>query len=112
VKPFTRRLVIPLTSEIKTVRLLDSPFGSESILNLAVIASGGSANSYQTDHVKCSLSDKILEIMLPPDHLIDFATVKGVPLGLWPVARRLLAEGRDRAKPMLAFATPGNKSYS
>ena len=112
VKPFTRRLVIPLTSEIKTVRLLDSPFGSESILNLAVIASGGSANSYQTDHVKCSLSDKILEIMLPPDHLIDFATVKGVPLGLWPVARRLLAEVRDRAKPMLAFAELGDRRHS
>ncbi len=102
VKPLSRRLVIPLISDIKGVQLLASPFGPETTIHLAPLAAGGSFSPDHAGTAKCSVSDNLLEIVLPPHNPLDFTTVKGVPLGLWPVARRLLAEGRDRAKPILS----------
>jgi hypothetical protein len=50
-------------------------------------------------------SHSVVELRIPPRDPVAYENVAPFPLGLWAVTRRLLAEGRDRVTPMLAFAT-------
>jgi hypothetical protein len=58
---------------------------------------------------RCEIINNEIQISIPPHNPVDYETVDPMPLGLWPVARRLLAEGRDRAKPILSFAASSGR---
>jgi hypothetical protein len=105
IKPYTRRLTIPVSQETAVVELEDSAFCAGMTINVRKLIDGPVVTTRGEDLLSCSLKDQSLEIYIPPKHSIDYRIVDPMPLGLWPVARRLLAEGRDRVKPLLSFAS-------
>ena len=103
VTPYARRLSIPLPQGASAFQLLPSPFCPEITIDLRG-RSVADTNFDTGGPLQCSVSNNVMQIYFPPSDPVDFREVNPMPLGLWPVARRLLAEGRDRAKPMLSFA--------
>jgi hypothetical protein len=96
ITPFSRKLNIPLAQGVSVVQLEASPFCPETTIDLRQFST--------TDGpVKYTIADKVLQISIPPADPVDCQKVNPARLGLWPIARRILAEGRDRAKPLLTF---------
>jgi hypothetical protein len=104
IKPYARRLTIPVAPGTTEVQLEDSAFCAGTTIDTGKIIDGKAVTVGGENQLSCSLQDQLLEIYIPPKHPIDYHTVTPAPLGLWPIARRLLAEGRDRVKPLLRFA--------
>jgi hypothetical protein len=96
IRPFSRKLNIPLARGVSVVTLEASPFGPETTIDLH-------QHSNTSGPIRCAVADKVLQISIPPADPLDYQKVHPTRLGLWPIARRILAEGRDRAKPMLTF---------
>jgi hypothetical protein len=105
VTPYARRLTISIPREAMAVQLLASPFCPEATIDLRQVSTDASRLFDRAGRFRLSVSNNALEISLPPSNPLDYAKVNRRPLGLWPIARRLLAEGRDRAKPLLSFVS-------
>jgi hypothetical protein len=99
VKLFTRRAEIPLPDDAVALLLQSSPFSRETSIDLRKEKSG--------DNGICQyrISDNMLHIFFPPKEPVDYKQVDPMRLGLWPITRRLLAETRDRVKPVLSLAS-------
>lgn len=104
VTPYTRRLKIPLSPGTKTIQLLASPFFPEATIQLKEQPAKETCCIAGVP-LEYSVSNNILELYVPPKRPVDYEGVAPHPLGFWAVTRRLLAEGRDRARAMLSFAT-------
>ena len=104
VKPYARRLTIPVSKETAAVQLEDSAFCARTTIDLGKVADGALIITSGQGQISWSLKNQMLDVSIPVNDPVDYHTVGSMPLGLWPVARRLLAEGRDRVKPMLGFA--------
>lgn len=104
ITPYARRLRIPLAQDIKAIQVLPSPFCPEACINLGeqpadnVLAIGD-------DRLEYSVTHNVIELHVPPRDAVAYQSVSPYPQGPWPITRRLLAEGRDRAIPMLSFMT-------
>jgi hypothetical protein len=103
VTPYSRRLKIVFSRDINSIRLMASQFCPETTISLhqqptkeSLLVSGA--------RLEYSVSNNVMELYVPPRNPVDYESVAPFPLGLWAVTRRLLAEGRDRAVPMLSFA--------
>jgi hypothetical protein len=96
VKLFTRRAEIPLPEDAVTLMLQSSPFSPETSIDLRKEKSG------DTGIYQYRVSGNTLQIHFPPKHAVDYARVEPMKPGLWPITRRLLAETRDRVKPVLS----------
>jgi hypothetical protein len=103
VRPYTRRLTVPLPEGVVGLQLLASPFCGASPIYIRRPSQGDAQDFENTARLRCSVSNNVMKISFPPSDPVDYNKVDRMPLGLWPVARRLLAEGRDRSKPMLSF---------
>ncbi|MEQ1472670.1 MAG: hypothetical protein ABLQ96_02550, partial [Candidatus Acidiferrum sp.] len=104
VTPYTRRLKIALSPGTRTIQLLASPFFPEATIHLKE-APAKETRLIAGVQVEYAVSNDIIELYAPPKNPVDYEGVARHPLGLWPVTRRLLAEGRDRVRAMLLFAT-------
>ncbi len=96
ITPFSRKLSVPLAAGITNVAIEASPFAPATTIDLT-------AHAAASGPVRYSLADGALQINIPPADSIDYQKVRKARLGLWPVVRRILAEGRDRAQPVLRF---------
>ncbi len=96
VKLFTRKAEIPLPENAVTLVLQSSPFSPETSIDLRKEKSGDNG-IYQY-----RILGNTLQIHFPPKHAVDYARVEPMKPGLWPITRRLLAETRDRVKPVLS----------
>jgi hypothetical protein len=109
IRPYSRLLTIPLSKGLKTLQILASPFCPESTVDLSEISANPRPAADGRTSLQYEISNDVIEIAFPPHNPVDYETVDPMPLGLWPVARRLLAEGRDRAKPILSFAASSGR---
>jgi hypothetical protein len=96
ITPFSRKLTIPLAPGITNVAIEASPFAPQTTIDL-------SAHAVASGQLRYSLADGALQLNIPPAEFIDYQKVRKARMGLWPIARRILAEGRDRAQPILRF---------
>jgi hypothetical protein len=99
VKLFTRRAEIPLPEGAVTLMLQSSPFSPETSIDFRKDSSG------ENGVWQYRISNNTLQIFFPPKESLDYKKVGSMRPGLWPITRRLLAETRDRVKPMLSFAS-------
>jgi hypothetical protein len=102
IQPFARKLAIPISPEVTSVQLNASAFGPDTTLDLQQPATQQLPIADLA--VQYALSNGTLHITIPAREHLDYRQVPPGSLGLWPIARRMLAEGRDRVKPMLSFA--------
>jgi len=109
VKPYSRRLTIPLSEDLKALQIAASPFCPETTLDLHEMRMNPQQVADGRALCRCEIINNEIQISIPPHNPVDYETVDPMPLGLWPVARRLLAEGRDRAKPILSFAASSGR---
>ncbi len=105
VTPYARRLRIAFSEDINAIRLMASPFCPEVTISLAQ-RSTEDAISVDGVRLETRVLNDVMELFIPPRDPVDYEKVAPIPLGLWAVTRRLLAEARDRAVPVLSFATP------
>jgi len=96
VKLFTRSAEIPLPEDAVTLMLQSSPFSPETSIDLR------KEKSRDTGSYQYRVSGNTLQIHFPPEHAVDYTQVEPMKSGLWPITRRLLAETRDRVKPVLS----------
>ena len=104
VAPFARTLKISFAPAIKAIQLVPSPFCPETRVDLREQPTKN-ALSVGGDRLEYSASNNVIELHVPPIDPVAYQSVAPYPLALWAATRRLLAEGRDRATPMLSFAT-------
>lgn len=102
ITPFSRKLSIPLPIGITDVAIEESPFGAATTIDLH-------GHATTSGPVRYSIADGALQIAIPPSDGVDYQKVRPARMGLWPIARRILAEGRDRTQAVLRF---GTASYS
>ena len=102
VRPYGRRLTVSIPQGIALVHLLPSPFGDEISIDLNKSFQSGGQKSHNTALFKCNISDSVAEISFLPGDPLDYRKAGRLKVGLWPITRRLLAEGRDRTKAMLS----------
>lgn len=104
IKPYTRRLTVPVEATTTTVQLEASALWPATTLDVKNRSAVRTVSDDHSGRVSTSWKNHDLEIGFSPTDPIDYRAVSPMPLGLWPVARRLLAEGRDRVKPILRMA--------
>jgi hypothetical protein len=102
VKPFARQLTIPIPQDAVTLQLEPSPFSQAAAIDLRKKA----ANDEEISGIcRYDVLNDALHVFFPPKEPVDYKQVRPARLGLWPITRRVLAETRDRVKPMLNFAS-------
>jgi hypothetical protein len=96
ITPFTRKLTVPLAAGITNVVIEESHFCPATSIDLHNL-------SITAGPVRYSVADGALQLVIPPAEPVDYQKIRPARMGLWPIARRILAEGRDRAQPILRF---------
>ena len=105
IRPYTRRLTVPLPRDVVALQLQSSAFCPEITIDLRTHSSNATQATEAHGPFQYSVSNNVMQIFFPPRDPVDYKQVDPMRLGLWPVARRLLVEVRDRVKPMLSFAS-------
>lgn len=103
VRPYSRRLTVSIPQGITLLHLLSTPFGEEITIDLNKPFQSERQNFQNNALFKCNISNNVAEIFFLPSDPLDYRKIGHLRVGLWPITRRLLAEGRDRAKSMLSF---------
>jgi hypothetical protein len=103
VRPYSRRLAVSIPQSISLVHLLPSHFGDDITIDVNKPYQSGGQNFQNIALFKYNISNNVAEVSFPPSDPLDYRKAVRLRMGLWPITRRLLAEGRDRAKPMLSF---------
>ena len=105
IRPYTRRLTVPLPQDAVALQLQSSPFCREITIDLRSHSSNATAATESHGAFQYNISNNVIQIFFPSRDPVDYKQVGPMRLGLWPVARRLVAEVRDRIQPMLFFAS-------
>jgi hypothetical protein len=108
VRPYSRRVTVTIPQGIAVLQLLPSHFGEETTIDLNKLFQDGGRNAQNTALFTCNISNNVAEMYFPPVDPVDYRKAGRLRIGLWPITRRLLAEGRDRVRPMLSFGQHGD----
>jgi hypothetical protein len=103
VTPYSRHVTISVPRGVSVLQLMPSPFGIGTTIDLSKPASRPETSSGNTVGFQYNISQDVAEISFPPAEPVDYRKVDRPRAGLWPITRRLLAEGRDRLMSMLTF---------
>jgi hypothetical protein len=103
--PHSRHLIVPLSSEITAVEVCASPYCGGFAIDLHNHRRDGTEAAVYNVPARYRISNKTLEILLPPGDAVDYNQVESRSVGLWPVVRRILTEARDRTQPILSLAS-------
>jgi hypothetical protein len=102
--PYSRRLALPLITEITGVEVCSSPYCGGFTIDLRNHRRDGTEVAVHNKPARHSISNNTLEIFFPPSNAVDYRQVESRSAGVWPVVRRILTEARDRTQPMLSSA--------
>jgi hypothetical protein len=103
--PYSRRLAVPLSSEITEVEVCPSPYCGGFTIDLQNHHRDGTETVVHNVPARHSISNNTLEIFFPPSNAVDYSQVESRGVGLWPIVRRILTEARDRTRPILSLAS-------
>jgi hypothetical protein len=103
--PHSRRLTVPLSTEITDVEVCRSPYCGGFTIDLRNPRRDGTQAALDDVPARYRISNNTLEIFLPASNTVDYRQVESKSAGLWPVVRRLLTEARDRTQPILSLAS-------
>ena len=103
--PYSRRLAVPLSSEITEVEVCLSPYCGGFTIDLHDHRRDGSGVAVHNIPARHRISNNTLEIFFPPSNAVDYRQVESRSVGVWPVVRRILTEARDRTQPILSLAS-------
>jgi hypothetical protein len=105
IQPYSRRLKIPLSSEINSVQVCRSPYCEGFTIDVGRNHGDGAEVTVLNVPAQYSISNNTMEIFFPPSNRVDFNQIAGKTVWLWPILRRLLTEARDRTQPILSPAS-------
>jgi hypothetical protein len=105
IRPYSRRLAVPLSSEITEVEVCPSPYCGGFTIDLQNHHRDGTETAVHNVPARHRISNNTLEIFFPPSHAVDYRQVESRGVGLWPIVRRILTEARDRTRPLLSPAS-------
>jgi len=103
--PYSRRLAVPLSSEIAEVEVCRSPYCGGFTIDLRNQPRDGTEAAADNVPARYSILNNTMEIFLPPTNRVDYNQVASKSAGMWPIVRRLLTEARDRTQPILSLAS-------
>jgi hypothetical protein len=103
--PYSRRLAIPLSSEITEVQVCGSPYCGSFTIDLHNQLRDGAEAAVDNVPARYSVLNNTMEIFFPPANRLDYNQVASKSAGMWPIVRRLLTEARDRTQPILSLAS-------
>jgi len=103
--PYSRRFIVPLSSDITDVQVCGSPYCDGFTINLHNPYRDGIEIAVSNTPARYRISNNTMEIFFPPANSVDYAQVAGKSAGMWPIVRRLLTEARDRTQPILSIAS-------
>jgi hypothetical protein len=103
--PYSRRLAVPLSSEITAVEVCRSPYCGGFTIDLQNHHRDGTETVVHNVPARHSIPNNTLEIFFPPSNAVDYGQVESRGVGLWPIVRRILTEARDRTRPILSLAS-------
>jgi hypothetical protein len=103
--PYSRRLAVPLSSEITEVEICPSPYCGGFTINLQNHHRDGTETVVHNVPARHRISNNRLEIFFPPSNAVDYSQVESRGVSLWPIVRRILTEARDRTQPILSLAS-------
>jgi hypothetical protein len=103
--PYSRRLTIPLSSEITEVEVCSSPYCGAFTIDLRNHRRDGTEAAADNVPARYRILNNTMEIFFPPANRVDYNHVASKSAGMWPIVRRLLTEARDRTQPILSLAS-------
>jgi hypothetical protein len=103
--PYSRRLAVPLSSEIGEVEVCRSPYCGAFTIDLRNHRRDGTEASADNVPARYIILNNTMEIFFPPSSHVDYNQVARKSAGMWPIVRRLLTEARDRTQPILSLAS-------
>jgi hypothetical protein len=103
--PYSRRFIVPLSSEITEVQVCGSPYCDGFTIDLHNPCQDGIETAVNNAPARYRISNNTMEIFFPPANSVEYVQVAGKSAGMWPIVRRLLTEARDRTQPILSLAS-------
>jgi hypothetical protein len=103
--PYSRRLAVPLTTEITEVEVCSSPYCGGFSIDLRNHRRNGIDVAVHNIPARHRIVNNTLEIFFPASNAVDYRQVASRSVGVWPVVRRILTEARDRTQPILSLAS-------
>ena len=105
IRPYSRCLTVPLSSEITEVEICPSPYCGGFTVDLHNHRRDGTETVVDNIPARHKISNNALEIFFPSSNSVDYRQVASRSAGLWSVVRRILTEARDRTQPILSLAS-------